>query len=132
VRSLSPSLSPAAPSPPVTLWARVLTKDGSRAAWTTPEEAPAPHLGCTVAGRPTPLPTGTSPARIGRMPPDADGPDERSLGLITRSLALLQQSRAHIDSSRHEIADTKGRLDRARNVLQAVFLRRALRRGKGE
>jgi hypothetical protein len=48
--------------------------------------------------------------------------------IVRTSRELLAQSRIHIQAAQQALADTAQRLDRARNVLQAAVLRRALRR----
>jgi hypothetical protein len=51
-----------------------------------------------------------------------------SHGLVASSRVLVQQSRAQVKASRVAMASSQRRLDRARNLLQAVTLKRELSR----
>jgi hypothetical protein len=63
--------------------------------------------------------------------PPPDKPDQQA-SLIAQSRALLEQSRAGLEAASRSLAEVNRHLDRARNVLQAVFLRRSLRRLKDD
>jgi hypothetical protein len=54
-------------------------------------------------------------------------PDRNAGCDVGRSRRLADTSRQRVSETKRRLEATQGRLDRARNVLQAVWLRRALR-----
>jgi hypothetical protein len=53
---------------------------------------------------------------------------ERSRRLIKSSQELVKGARAHVETTARSLANAERHLDRTRNLLQAVWLRRALKK----
>jgi hypothetical protein len=53
---------------------------------------------------------------------------DRSRRLIKSSQELVKGARAHVDTAARSLANAQQHLDRTRNLLQAVWLRRALKK----
>jgi hypothetical protein len=53
---------------------------------------------------------------------------DRSRRLIKSSQELVKGARAHVETATRSLANAEQHLDRTRNLLQAVWLRRALRK----